>query len=90
LIFINKFGVYHNAYRSLISIYVIPVSLNNNNKHRYNNIFPITLSLYGFNFDDAVIILYYLGDLNIKVPITINGKEVLLYILTLYYISDIV
>jgi len=88
LVFIDGFGLYRNSYRSLIGVYLIPAGLTSKERHRQANIFPITLSPHGSNFDDAVRALQSLGALDMGVEVTIDGKNCLLCVPTLCYIGD--
>jgi hypothetical protein len=88
LVFIDGFGLYRNSYRSLIGVYVIPAGLDGDNRHRPANIFPISLSPHGSNFDDTVRALQSLANLDIGVTVMINGKESILCVPTLCYLGD--
>lgn len=54
LIFINSFGLYRNAYRSLIGFYYILAGLSYYKRARRANMFLVTLSPYRSNFVDVV------------------------------------
>lgn len=88
LIFIDGFGLYRNSYRSLIGIYAIMASMTGVDRHRQANIFPITLSPHGSNFDDTIHALQSLGTLDRGVRKTINGESIIMCVPTLCYIGD--
>ncbi|KAI1753016.1 hypothetical protein F4782DRAFT_95579 [Xylaria castorea] len=89
LVFIDGFGVYRNSYRSLVGLYAIPAALNGEERNRPTNIFPITLSPHGSNFDDAIKALQSLGDVDGGVPVTMDGdNNVIMVVPTLCYIGD--
>lgn len=54
LTFINSFGLYRNAYRSLIGFYYIAVGLSYYKRARRVNVFLIILSPYRSNFADII------------------------------------
>jgi len=85
LVFIDGFGLYRNSYRSLVGVYVIPAGLDGDDRHRPANIFPITLSPHGSNFNDVVGALQSLENLDRGVTVTING---ILCVPTVYYLGD--
>ncbi|KAI1097192.1 hypothetical protein F4804DRAFT_352027 [Jackrogersella minutella] len=88
IILFDGFGVYRNSYRSLVGVYAIPVGLDSNDRHRPENIFPLTLCPHGSNFEDTVGALQSLGELDCGVEVEINGENVVLCVPTLCYIGD--
>lgn len=88
LVFIDGFGLYRNSYRSLVGVYLIPAGLTNKKRHRQANIFPLTLSPHGSNFNDTVRALQSLGKLDMGAEVMVNGKKCLLCVPTLCYIGD--
>jgi hypothetical protein len=88
LLFIDGFGIYRNSYRSLVGVYAIAAGLEGDDRHRPANIFPLTLSPHGSNFDDTVRALQSLGQLDHGIETTINGEKVLMCVPTLCYIGD--
>ncbi|KAI8171048.1 hypothetical protein KHU50_005759 [Colletotrichum sp. SAR 10_65] len=88
LVFIDGFGIYRNSYRSLVGVYLIIAALNGLDRHRAANIFPITLSPHGSNFDDTIRALQSLGQLDKEVVMNINGVDTIVCVPTLCYIGD--
>jgi hypothetical protein len=54
MIFIDGFGLYRNAYRSIMGIYLLFASFSTHERIRRSNCFPITLGPHGSNFDEVV------------------------------------
>jgi hypothetical protein len=52
--FIDGFGLYRNAYRSIMGIYLIPAALSFQERARRANVFPLTLGPHGSNFADVI------------------------------------
>jgi hypothetical protein len=88
LIFIDGFGLYRNSYRSLIGVYAIVAGLIAEDRNRQANVFPLTLSPHGSNFDDTVKSLQSLGALDRGVRASIKGSVRTLVVPTLCYIGD--
>ncbi|KHE78377.1 hypothetical protein GE21DRAFT_1223544, partial [Neurospora crassa] len=90
LIFINRFSIYRNTYRSIIKAYQSPARLPYNTRIRNINIFPIVLGPYTLNFNNIIKALRYLILLNKgTIIISIKGRPTLILVFTLYYTSDI-
>jgi hypothetical protein len=88
LVFIDGFGLYRNSYRSLVGVYVIPAGLDGDDRHRPANIFPITLSPHGSNFNDVAGALQSLANIDGGVTVMINGKQSILCVPTVCYLGD--
>jgi hypothetical protein len=88
LIFIDGFGLYRNSYRSLIGVYTIVTGLTSEDRNRQANIFPLTLSPHGSNFDDTVKSFQSLGALDRGVRASVNSNVQTLVVPTLCYIGD--
>ena len=52
--FIDGFGLFRNAYRSLTGIYFVPSNLPLTERTRLSNIFVTTLGLHGASFDEMI------------------------------------
>jgi hypothetical protein len=88
LVFIDGFGLYRNSYRSLIGVYAIVAGLTAEDQNRQANVFPLTLSPHGSNFDDTVKSFGSLGALDRGLRACINGNERTLVVPTLCYVGD--
>lgn len=92
LTFINSFGLYRNAYRSLIGFYYIAAGLSYYKRARRANVFLIILSLYRSNFADVVKAISSKGitslDRGIEVDMP-NSQKVMLVAFTLAFLSNI-
>lgn len=90
LLFIDRFGLYRNVYRSLIGFYCILVCISFYKRARRANVFPITLRPYRSNFATIVNAIGNRGltDLDKGVEIQIDGKRVLLVAFTFAMIRD--
>ena len=54
LMFIDGFGLYRNAYRSLMGIYLLFAAFSFHERNRRANVFPLTLGPHGSNFNDVI------------------------------------
>lgn len=90
LLFINRFGLYRNAYRSLIGFYCILAGISFYKRARRTNVFPITLGPYRSNFVAVVNAISDKGliALDKGVEIEIAGETLLLIAFIFVYISD--
>ena len=52
--FIDGFGLFRNAHRSLTGIYFVPSNLPLHERTRLSNVFVTTLSLHGASFDEMI------------------------------------
>ena len=87
--FINGFGLYRNAYRSLMGMYFIPASLSFHERARRVNVFPLTLGPHGSNFADVVDAMKArLAVLDKGIEVQIKGETVLLCTPTTLYAAD--
>ncbi|KAL1973684.1 hypothetical protein VTN31DRAFT_6319 [Thermomyces dupontii] len=86
--FVDGFGLYRRAYRSLLGIYVIPAGLDLHDQSRLSNIFPVTLGPHGSDTDDVVNALTSLRHLDRGVSMHINGVETVLCAFTLAFLGD--
>lgn len=89
LSFINTFGLYRNAYRSLIGMYYIPASMNTRKRTRRANCFTLTLGPYRSNFPDVVKALSLLVGLDRSIEVQMLGVgKVILIAFTYTFISN--
>lgn len=86
--FIDGFGLFRNAVRSLVGFYMTPAGLNAHDRNRRANTFPIFLSPHGAVFEDVVSHLKSFIPLDKGVEVTIKGKRTLLSVFTLCYLGD--
>jgi hypothetical protein len=87
--FIDGFGVYRNMYRSIISMYVQFAFLNETERRRQINVFPLSLGPFGADWEDVVRSLTHLADLESGVEVTLdNGQKVIVAAPCLAYIGD--
>ncbi|KAL9035756.1 MAG: hypothetical protein Q9180_004684 [Flavoplaca navasiana] len=54
LLFLDGFGLYRNAYRSLMGVYLFLAPLTFHERMRRVNVFPLTLGPHGSNLDDVL------------------------------------
>ena len=54
MLFIDGFGLYRNAYRSLMGVYMQIAAFSFHERMRRANVFPLTLGPHGSNFDDFI------------------------------------
>lgn len=90
LTFIDGFGLYRNTQRSLMGIYNIIASMNVHDRHRRQNVLPITIGPHGSNLEDVILALQALIPLDEGVPLTINGIKTTVCVFTLAFIGDMV
>lgn len=89
LIFIDGFGLYRNAYRTLIGFYFIPVGLLFIERNRRANVFLFILGLYSSNFADVVEAIKSLAILDCRVDVNIPAiGKVRLVVFTFAYIGN--
>lgn len=89
LSFIDTFGLYRNAYRTLIGIYYIPATINTRKRTRRTNCFVLTLGLYRSNFPNVVKALGLLIALDRGIEVYILGtSKVLLVVFTYAFIGN--
>ena len=87
--FIDGFGLYRNAYRTLVGVYTIFAGLSFQERARRANVIPLTLTPHGSNFADVVDALKAgLIPLDRGVEVKINGETVLLCTFTHAFIGD--
>lgn len=75
MIFINRFEIYKNSYKTLISIYILLINFIIKERNRQVNIFPITSGPYRSQLSDIIRALVSLSPLNKGISITINREE---------------
>jgi hypothetical protein len=89
LTFIDGFGLYRNAYRSIMGWYIIIAALTFEDRARRGNVHPLTLGPHGSNFGDVVRALRpYLVLLEGGVEVDILGEKIFLCAFTLSHIGD--
>lgn len=90
LTFIDGFGLYRNAYRSLIGFYYILAGMNQYKRVRRANVFLVTLGPHGSNFADVVKAIREKGlkALDRGVEIDVDRERVLLIAFTYAYLGD--
>ena len=87
--FIDGFGLYRNAYRSLMGMYFIPAALSFQERARRANVFPLTLGPHGSNFADVIgAMRARLAALDRGLEVRIEEETVLLCASTLAYLGD--
>ena len=86
--FIDAFGLYNNMYRSIMGVYATFAFLDEYERSRRSNIFPITLGPYGSKWDEVVESLAHLRDLEKGILMTVNNREVFVCAPTLAYCGD--
>ncbi|KAI9748387.1 MAG: hypothetical protein M4579_007241 [Chaenotheca gracillima] len=88
LCFIDGFGLYRNMYRSLMGVYLVLASMNNRDRMRRANIFPLTLGPHGSDFEDVIMAIPALRDLDGGMDVKINGEVKTMFAYTLAFIGD--
>jgi hypothetical protein len=89
LTFIDGFGLYRNAYRTLMGMYFNFGSLSFQERTRRANVVPLTLGPHGSNFSDVVDALKSLRPLDAGVEVELHpGEKILLCAFTMAYIGD--
>lgn len=73
--FINKFNIFLNLYRNLISYYITFYNFNIKDYFYFNNIIFLILKLYNFNFFDIIKSLKTFTNFNKNVKIIIYKKK---------------
>ena len=63
-LFLNDFDLYWNNYRNFMSIYMIFVAFNFNERMRWVNVFSLIFESHESNFNDVLNILFFLHNLN--------------------------
>lgn len=89
LTFIDGFGLYRNAYRTLMGWYIIIAALTFEERSRRANVHPITLGPHGSNLADVAKALQpFMLALEGGVELDIRGNEILVCAFSLAYIGD--
>jgi hypothetical protein len=87
--FIDGFGLYRNAYRTVMGVYTIFAGLSFQERALPANVIPLTLGPHGSNFADVVDALKAgLISLDRGVEVEINGETVRLCAFTHTFIGD--
>ena len=89
LTFIDGFGLYRNAYRTLMGWYIIIAALTFEDRSRRINVHPITLGPHGSNLADVAKTLQpFMLALEGGIKLDICGDEVLVCAFSMAYIGD--
>src|SRR5205814_2752294 len=88
VVFIDGFGLYRNSHRSLVGVYISPAALTLSERESQAYMFPLTLGPHGSNFNDVVLSLKILGDLDRGIKTTIDGRDVILCVPIVCYTGD--
>jgi hypothetical protein len=89
LTFIDGFGLYRNAYRTLIGWYIIIAALKFEDRSRRANVYPITLGPHGSNLADVAKALQpFMLALEGGVELDIRGIKTFVCAFSLAYIGD--
>jgi len=87
--FIDGFGAWRNAYRTLTGFYITPAGLPHRERFRRSNQFVLTLAPYGSDFDDIVNAMApFLRALDKGKIVMINGCETFICASTLAFVGD--
>ena len=86
--FIDAFGLYRNAQRSLMGIYNIIAAFDVQERNRRQNVLPLTLGPHGSNLDDVVHALKSLIPLDEGIPPEIKGMKTTVFVFILCFIGD--
>ena len=86
--FIDGFGLYSNAYRSLMGIYFLMAAFSAKERSRMSNVLPLTLGPHGSNMTDVVNSLHSLFELDGGVWLKINEKDHFVCVFSLCYLGD--
>lgn len=73
LVFIDGVGIYRNAYRSLLAMYVTLANLNAHERSRPRNILPVVFGPHGSDFGDVVKALKSMQHLDRGLVMEVNG-----------------
>lgn len=90
LTFIDGFGLYRNAYRTLMGFYFIFAGLSFHERARRANVLPFTLGPHGSNFSDVLMAIRCLAALERGIEVQLPGipGTVILVAYTLAFIGD--
>jgi hypothetical protein len=89
LTFIDGFGLYRNAYRSLMGWYIIIAALTFEERSRRINVHPITLGPHGSNLNDVAKALQpFMLALEGGLEMDICGEKILVCAFSFAYIGD--
>jgi hypothetical protein len=89
LMFIDDFGLYHNMYRALTGIYIMPTDLLIRERKRPTNAHTLTLGPHGASFKDIITTLYTsVKALNDGCLLRINGVDQLVWAPILAFLGD--
>lgn len=87
--FLDGFGLYRNIYRSLIGFYISNARLLLKERKRRTNLILLTIGPYRSNLADVMnIISLLLTELDASIVISINSVETIVYIMLLFFISN--
>lgn len=87
--FLDGFGLYRNMYRSLIGFYVSNARLLLKERKRRTNLILLTIGPYRSNLADVVnVIGLLLTELDASIVISINSVETIVYVMLLFFISN--
>lgn len=87
--FLDGFGLYRNAHRSLMGWYIICAALTFEAQARRANTHILTFGPHGSNFKDVVkVLLPYLIPLEAGKFLDVHGEQILVCAFTLMYIGD--
>lgn len=88
--FIDGFSLYRNIYRSLIGFYLLITAFTNKERNRRANVMPLTLGPHSSNTDNVInAISLAIRALNEGIEIELQpSKKIIVYAITMYYISD--
>jgi hypothetical protein len=88
-LFIDAFGLYRNMYRPIPGFYAQFAFMNQLDRKRQINVFPITLAPFAAKWEDVVHSLMHLKELETGVEIKLdNGSKVTLCAPCLAYVGD--
>jgi len=88
LTFIDGFGLFRNMYHTLMGVYLIIAAFSFRERARRSNVLPLTLGPHGSNFEDVVMALQAMYDLDGGLRLQINGIDTFVCVFTLAYLGD--
>lgn len=88
--FTDDFGLYRNMYRALMGFYMQNGAFTILERKRRTNVFPLTIGPYSSNLEGMIqAIGSFLVQLDTGMIMKINGEDVLVCAMLVYFIRDI-
>jgi putative Mn2+ efflux pump MntP len=87
--FIDRFGLYRNIYRSLIGFYLLNGLLSNQERNRRINVIPLILGPYRSNIAAVIAaISLSMSALDTGVELEISGTKTIVYVMLFFFIGN--